>query len=44
MNKNFALDFVRVTEAAAIASAKFIGKGDSIAADSGGCRCYEKGI
>ena len=33
MNKNFALDFVRVTEAAAIASTKFIGKGDSIAAD-----------
>ena len=33
MIQNLALEFVRVTEAAAIASAKFIGKGDSIAAD-----------
>ena len=33
MNKNLALEFVKVTETAAVASAKFIGKGDSIAAD-----------
>ena len=33
MDKNLALEFVQVTEAAAIASAKFIGKGDPIAAD-----------
>ena len=33
MDKNLALEFVQVTEAAAVASAKFIGKGDSIAAD-----------
>ena len=34
MDKNIALDFVRVTEAAAIASARFIGRGDKNAADS----------
>ena len=33
MNKNLVLEFVKVTEAAAVASAGFIGKGDSIAAD-----------
>ncbi len=33
MDKNLALEFVRVTEAAAIASAKWIGKGDKNAAD-----------
>lgn len=33
MDKNLALEFVQVTEAAAVASARFIGKGDSIAAD-----------
>ncbi len=33
MDKNLALEFVRVTEAAAIESARFIGKGDKIAAD-----------
>ncbi len=33
MDKNLALEFVRVTEAAAIESARFIGKGDKIKAD-----------
>lgn len=33
MDRNLALEFVRVTEAAAIASAKWIGKGDKNAAD-----------
>jgi fructose-1,6-bisphosphatase II len=33
MDKNLALEFVRVTEAGAIAAAKWIGKGDKIAAD-----------
>ncbi|MBI3588341.1 class II fructose-bisphosphatase [Candidatus Micrarchaeota archaeon] len=33
MDRNFALEFVRVTEAAAIASSKWVGKGDSKAAD-----------
>jgi fructose-1,6-bisphosphatase II len=33
MDKNLALEFVRVTEAAAIASARWIGKGDKISAD-----------
>ncbi|TSC86550.1 MAG: fructose-1,6-bisphosphatase, class II [Parcubacteria group bacterium Gr01-1014_8] len=33
MNRNLALEFVRVTEAAAYAAAKWVGKGDKIAAD-----------
>jgi len=33
MDRNLALEFVRVTEAAAIAAAKWIGKGDKNAAD-----------
>lgn len=33
MDRNLALEFVRVTEAAAIEAARFIGKGDKIAAD-----------
>jgi len=33
MNRNFALEFVRVTEAAALASARFMGRGDEKAAD-----------
>jgi fructose-1,6-bisphosphatase II len=34
MDRNLALEFVRVTEAAAIASSKWIGKGDGKAADA----------
>ncbi|HTL10964.1 MAG TPA: class II fructose-bisphosphatase [Bdellovibrionota bacterium] len=33
MNRNFALEFVRVTEAAAISSARLMGRGDEKAAD-----------
>jgi len=33
MDRNLALEFVRVTEAAAIAAAKWVGKGDKIKAD-----------
>ena len=33
MDRNLALEFVRVTEAAAIEAAKWIGKGDKNAAD-----------
>ena len=33
MNRNFALEFVRVTEAAALASARWMGRGDEKAAD-----------
>ena len=33
MNRNFALEFIRVTEAAAIASARMMGRGDEKAAD-----------
>lgn len=34
MDRNLALEFVRVTEAAAIAAAKWVGRGDAKAADS----------
>jgi fructose-1,6-bisphosphatase II len=37
MDRNLALEFVRVTEAAAIASAKFMGRGDGKAADQAAC-------
>ena len=33
MDRNFVLEFVRVSEAAALASAKFVGTGDNMAAD-----------
>ncbi len=33
MDRNFALEFVRVTEAAALASARLMGRGDEHAAD-----------
>src|SRR5690606_34976731 len=33
MNRNYALEFVRVTEAAALASARLMGRGDEKAAD-----------
>lgn len=33
MDRNLALEAVRVTEAAAIASARFVGRGDNDAAD-----------
>ena len=33
MDRNLALEFVRITEAAAIASSRFMGRGDEKAAD-----------
>src|SRR3989338_11421305 len=36
MDRNLALEFVRVTEAAAIAAAKWVGRGDKHAADQAG--------
>ncbi|MGZ3723644.1 MAG: fructose-bisphosphatase class II, partial [Bdellovibrionales bacterium] len=33
MDRNLALEFVRITEAAALASARFMGRGDEKAAD-----------
>ena len=33
MDRNFALEFVRVSEAAALAAARFMGRGDEKAAD-----------
>lgn len=37
MDRNLALEFVRVTEAAALACAKWVGKGDRHAADQAAC-------
>ncbi|HWP31095.1 MAG TPA: class II fructose-bisphosphatase [Fimbriimonadales bacterium] len=37
MDRNLALEFVRVTEAAALASARWVGKGDRHAADQAAC-------
>jgi fructose-1,6-bisphosphatase II len=42
MDRNLALEFVRVTEAAAIASAKWIGKGDGKAADGAAVEAMRK--
>ncbi len=42
MDRNLALEFVRVTEAAALASARWVGRGEE---KNGGCRgrgCDEK--
>ncbi|MGV8145834.1 MAG: class II fructose-bisphosphatase [Alkaliphilus sp.] len=36
MNRNLAMDLVRVTETAALGAAKYMGKGDKIAADQAG--------
>ena len=33
MNRNFAMEFVRVTEAAALSSARLMGRGDEKLAD-----------
>jgi len=37
MERNLALELVRVTEAAALASARWMGKGDGLAADRAAC-------
>jgi fructose-1,6-bisphosphatase II len=42
MDENLALDFVRVTEAAAMASARWVGKGDKNAADGAAVKLMRK--
>ncbi|MBN1503189.1 class II fructose-bisphosphatase [Candidatus Woesearchaeota archaeon] len=42
MDRNLALDFVRVTEAAAMASARWVGKGDKHKADEAAVRLMRK--
>jgi fructose-1,6-bisphosphatase class II len=42
MDRNFALEFVRVTEMAALASARFMGKGDEKAADQAAVEAMRK--
>ncbi|MBN2421592.1 class II fructose-bisphosphatase [Candidatus Woesearchaeota archaeon] len=42
MDKNLALEFVRITEAAAIASARWVGKGDKHKADDAATRMMRK--
>ena len=42
MDRNLALEFVRVTEAAAIASARWMGKGDKHKADEAAVKMMRK--
>jgi len=44
MNRNFALEFVRVTEAAALASARLMGRGDEKAADHAAVEAMRKSL
>jgi len=44
VDRNFALESVRVTEAAAIAASKFMGGGDEKAADQAACRAMQKAL
>src|SRR3989344_4810877 len=44
MDRNYAMEFVRVTEAAAIASARWMGKGDEKAADQAAVTAMRKGF
>ncbi len=44
MDRNLALEFVRITEAAAIASARFMGRGDENAADQAAVDAMRKGF
>jgi len=44
MDRNFALEFVRVTEAAALASARFMGRGDEKAADHAAVEAMRKAL
>ncbi len=44
MNRNYALEFVRVTEAAALASARFMGRGDEKAADQAAVDSMRKAL
>ena len=42
MDRNLALEVVRVTEAAALAAARFVGRGDEVAADIEAARAIER--
>lgn len=44
MNRNFALEFVRVTEAAALSSARWMGKGDEHSADQAAVEAMRKAL
>src|SRR3990167_5018062 len=44
MDRNYAMEFVRVTEAAAIASARWMGRGDEKAADQAAVTAMRKGF
>lgn len=44
MERNLALELVRVTEASALASARYLGKGDGIAADRAACEAMALAI
>ena len=44
MERNLALELVRVTEAAALASARWMGKGDGLAADRAACEAMNMAI
>jgi fructose-1,6-bisphosphatase class II len=44
MNRNFAMEFVRVTEAAALASARLMGRGDEKAADHAAVEAMRKSL
>lgn len=44
MNRNYAMEFVRVTEAAALASARFMGRGDEKAADQAAVDSMRKAL
>lgn len=44
MERNLALELVRVTEAAALASARLMGKGDGFAADHAACEAMAKAL
>src|SRR5258705_8206117 len=42
MDRNLALEVVRVTEAAALAAARLVGRGDEVAADLAAARAIER--
>jgi fructose-1,6-bisphosphatase II len=44
MERNLALELVRVTEAAALASARWMGKGDGLAADHAACNAMARAL
>jgi fructose-1,6-bisphosphatase/sedoheptulose 1,7-bisphosphatase-like protein len=44
MERNLAMEVVRVTEAAALASARFMGRGDETAADMGAIEAMRRGL